>query len=148
MGIRRRGRESAFQFLFQLGFSPITDISELESRLGWFTGSFDVNRESTEFMTWLARGVITHLDQIDALIEEAAINWRIDRMNRVDRAILRLAVFEFLKEAQTPGRVIINEAIELAKLFSCQESSRFINGVLDNICHRIRPEEMTMGATA
>jgi N utilization substance protein B len=70
---------------------------------------------------------------IDPMIAEAAQNWRLERMNVLDRLILRLAVYEFLHEPETPAKVIINEALELARTFSADDSVRFINGVLDAI---------------
>jgi N utilization substance protein B len=70
---------------------------------------------------------------LDPLIAQAADNWRIERMNVLDRLILRLAVYEFLYERGTPAKVIINEALELARTFSTDDSVRFINGVLDAV---------------
>ena len=74
-----------------------------------------------------------HVAELDPLIVDAADNWRIERMNVLDRLILRLAVYEFLHEPETPGKVIINEALELARSFSADDSVRFINGILDAI---------------
>ena len=85
------------------------------------------------FATRLADGVADGIAQLDPVISEAAEHWRIERMNVMDRLILRLAVFEFQQEPETPGKVIINEALELARTFSGDESVRFINGVLDAI---------------
>ena len=85
------------------------------------------------FATSLATGTAEHIAEIDPLIVDAAEHWRIERMNVLDRLILRLAVYEFLHEAETPGKVIINEALELARSFSADDSVRFINGILDAI---------------
>ena len=89
--------------------------------------------ELRAFATTLADGVTTGIDEIDPIIVEAAEHWRLERMNVMDRLILRLAVYEFLRQPETPGRVVINEALELARTFSTDDSVRFINGILDAI---------------
>lgn len=86
-----------------------------------------------EFARRLAAGTVEHVEQIDELIRRHAEHWRMDRMATVDRNLLRLAVQEFLYEKETPKTVVINEAIEIARRFSAQESPQFINGVLDSI---------------
>src|SRR5258707_9668131 len=86
-----------------------------------------------EFSDQLALGAISHLDEIDALIKKRAENWRISRMAVVDRNILRLAIYEFLYETETPKTVVINEALEIARRFSTFEATQFINGILDAI---------------
>jgi N utilization substance protein B len=85
------------------------------------------------FATTLATGVAATVVDIDPMITEAAQNWRLERMNVLDRLILRLAIYEFLHEPETPAKVIINEALELARTFSADDSVRFINGVLDAV---------------
>jgi len=81
----------------------------------------------------LARGTTIHLEEIDTLIVAQADNWRLERMSPVDRNILRLAVYEFLYQADVPKLVVIDEAIELAKYFGSENSSSFVNGVLDGM---------------
>jgi N utilization substance protein B len=88
------------------------------------------------FAQKLAAGVVDTVGNVDPVIAESAEHWRIERMNVMDRLILRLAVYEFLHEPDTPGRVIINEALELARTFSNDDSVRFINGILDAIRRR------------
>src|SRR6185503_19932332 len=88
------------------------------------------------FATSLASGVVDGVAAIDPLIAEAAEHWRLERMNVLDRLILRLAVYEFLHERETPARVVINEALELARTFSNDDSVRFVNGILDAIRRR------------
>ena len=85
------------------------------------------------FAAELAVGVAGSVDELDTILAAAAENWRVERMPTVDRIILRLAVYEFLHELTTPARVIINEALELARTFSTDEAVRFINGMLDGI---------------
>ena len=90
---------------------------------------------------WIDRvvgGVMADLDSLDARINAASKNWAVDRMARVDLAILRLAVWELLNEKETPGPVVISEAIELANCYSGESSGRFINGILGTI---LREEE-------
>ena len=85
------------------------------------------------FATSLATGVAAHFEQLDPLIVEAAEHWRIERMNVMDRLIPAAGVYEFLHEPDTPAIVVINEALELGRTFSADESVRFINGILDAI---------------
>lgn len=92
------------------------------------------------FAASLARGVVGDVGNIDPIIAEAAEHWRLERMNVLDRLILRLAVYEFLHEPGTPGRVVINEALELARTFSNDDAVRFINGILDAIRRRLERE--------
>jgi N utilization substance protein B len=86
-----------------------------------------------EFAEHLVRGVTSHLVAIDGAIQKASRNWRLERMARVDRNLLRLAVFELRHDEGVPARVVINEAIELAKRFGTAESPAFVNGLLDKI---------------
>jgi len=92
-----------------------------------------LTEELRAFATSLATGTAEHVAEIDPMIADAAENWRVERMNVLDRLILRLAVYEFLHEPETPGKVVINEALELARSFSADDSVRFINGILDAI---------------
>jgi N utilization substance protein B len=92
------------------------------------------------FAQKLAAGVVDTVANVDPVIAESAEHWRIERMNVVDRLILRLAVYEFLHQPDTPARVIINEALELARTFSNDDSVRFINGILDAIRRRFERE--------
>jgi N utilization substance protein B len=85
------------------------------------------------FARQLVSGTVAHVEQIDELIRRHAEHWRLDRMAIVDRNILRVSVEEFLFDKETPKTVVINEAIEIARRFSAQESPQFINGILDSI---------------
>ena len=96
----------------------------------------------------LALGAISHLDEIDKLIKERAENWRISRMAVVDRNILRLAVYEFLYEPDTPKTVAINEALEIARRFSTFEATQFINGILDAIKRDLETNQSASTATS
>ena len=129
MGIRRKARECALQILFQSEYSP-PEINEVLSSY-WSTNQNPP--KIRDYAGLLVRGVYARKEEIDAMIAQSAHNWRIDRMTKVDRNILRMAVYEFLSEEGIPKRAVINEALEIAKKFSTEESAQFINGVLDGI---------------
>jgi N utilization substance protein B len=138
---RHRGREAAVQMLYQweVGRASIPEVMETY----WLhepAPERPVSDEHRSFATELVNGVVTTVADIDPVISEAAEHWRIERMNVLDRLILRLAVYEFLHQPETPGRVIINEALELARTFSTDDSVRFINGILDAIRRRLDRE--------
>jgi transcription antitermination protein NusB len=130
---RHRAREAAVQMLYQW---EVGRESMLEVGQTFWTGpaaSEPFGDELRAFATTLATGVAETVAEIDPMITEAAENWRIERMNVLDRLILRLAIYEFLHEPETPAKVIINEALELARTFSADDSVRFINGILDAV---------------
>ena len=119
-------------------------LSMFEVRQTFWTQTADalqpVSDDLRAFATDLADGVASRVDELDPIISAAAEHWRLERMNVMDRLILRLAVYEFLHEPGTPGKVIINEALELARRFSGDESVRFINGILDAIRRKLERE--------
>jgi len=131
---RRRSREAAVQMLYQweVGREPMTEVARLFWTHGPAAGE-SVPQELQAFANSLAAGVAASVADIDPMIAEATQHWRIERMNVVDRLILRLAIYEFLHEPETPSKVVINEALELARTFSTDESVRFINGILDAV---------------
>ena len=91
-----------------------------------------------EFANPLVRGALGRRDEIDVLLTRHTQNWRIERMTVIDRLVLRLGVYEMLAEAETPSKVIINEAIELARAYSGEEAVGFVNGVLDAVRKELR----------
>jgi N utilization substance protein B len=131
MGARRKARICALQMLFQFDISR-PRVDELV-RTYWGELASEIVGDVRQFSTDLALGTIQHVDEIDALIVRRAENWRISRMAVVDRNILRLAIYEFLYEPDTPKTVAINEALEIARRFSTFEATQFINGILDAI---------------
>lgn len=136
MGTRRRARECALQLLYMWEFHRGLDHVGREAF--WL----DRGQEEAgirEFATVLVDGVVAQIERVDELIRGASLNWRIDRMATVDRNILRLATFEMLEVAETPLKVILNEAIELSKRYGSEDSSAFVNGVLDKIGSSLRP---------
>jgi N utilization substance protein B len=132
MGARRKARELALQMLYQhdlSGNAPDTILSTFED--------LQKSKPNTrEFATKIFKGTVDHLPKIDEMIVQQAENWRIERMAVVDRNIIRMSIYEFLHEHDTPKLVIIDEAIEIAKKFGTQKSSQFINGILDGILKR------------
>jgi transcription antitermination protein NusB len=87
----------------------------------------------TQFAAELVRGVLANQEKLDAIIAEASENWKLAQMARVDRIILRIAVYELTVDRQVPTKAAINESIELAKTFSGDEAGRFVNGVLGRV---------------
>ena len=132
MGARRKARELALQMLYQHDLSGNT----ADAVIGTFEDLQKSKANTREFATRIFRGTLDHLAQIDEMIVAQADNWRLERMAVVDRNIIRMSVYEFLHESDTPKLVIIDEAIEIAKKFGTQKSSQFINGILDGILKR------------
>lgn len=131
---RHRAREAALQILYQWEVGKL-DLADVLASF-WVEGppeAVALSEELRAFAATLARGAVAHVQELDPVIAEAAQHWRIERMNVLDRLILRLAVFEFLYQPETPAKVVINEALELARTFSGDESVRFINGILDGV---------------
>jgi transcription antitermination protein NusB len=133
---RTKARERAVQALYQIDVAA-TDLDEALSR---FWKSFEpVEREVMDLAEALVRGVAQHRREIDEAIERVSTHWRLDRMARVDRNILRLAVHELVHRPKVPVKVVINEAIELGKKYGSESSGAFINGVLDRIAASLPP---------
>jgi N utilization substance protein B len=130
MGARRSGREAALQMLFQLEASGVS--SELAVDLFWRTNE-EADPEGRPYADAILRGVSENLEVIDKRVTAASQNWRLERMSRVDRNLLRLGTWELMFSPDVPRAVILDEAIELAKSFGTDESSGFVNGVLDRI---------------
>lgn len=128
-GSRRKGREAALQVLYQIDLSGEAPDQAVAFYFDYLTDS----GEAREFATQLVQGSCEHRDAIDAKIREVSRHWRLERMARVDRNILRLATYELLYLPDVPRRVTLNEAVELAKRFGDEDSPAFVNGVLDRI---------------
>lgn len=129
MGSRRKAREAAVKMLYQIDLSG----EEVERAIEVYGQYLGESEDSDEFALMLVRGCAAAREQIDSMIREVSRHWRIERMARVDRNILRLAVFELLHVPEVPRKVTLNEAVELAKRFGDENSPAFINGVLDRI---------------
>ncbi len=154
MGSRREARERAVQFLFQHDLNPADDLDAALERF-WDAqraAALDDNRpgprpgEDTPlppptaeeaavrlFADTLIRGTLEHRDEIDRHLQQHAKNWSLHRMATVDRNILRLAAYEILYRHDIPPAVSINEAVDIAKKYSTEDSGRFVNGILDSL---------------
>ena len=139
-GGRRRAREAALQMLYQ---SEVGRASADEA-ISTYWPAHDADEELTgalrEFANTLVRGTLDRMKEIDAILAAHTQNWRIERMAVIDRLVLRLAIYELLADPDTPSRVVINEALELARAYSGEEAVRFVNGVLDAARKELRPE--------
>lgn len=138
MGKRRRAREIAIQVLFHLEFNPEQDP---EMGFDLVCRNFRFPESMMPFSKMLVMGVCKAKGILDPLIAKASRNWRVERMNRVDRAILRLATYEMLFMDDIPPKVSIDEAVELGKRYGGEDSPGFLNGVLDNIYNTLPWEE-------
>lgn len=143
MGSRRNGREMALQTLYGIEFGrrawedavgdmhdravePDSDDEDLKMMVRG-------DAEAREFAEGIVSGVMEHLEAIDTLLEEHSTNWKVVRMARIDRNLLRLATYELRYRSDIPSRVTINEAVEIAKQYGERDSGSFINGILDKI---------------
>ena len=127
-GPRHEARERALALLYEAqlkGAEPSEVLDALRAR-------------PDPFAAELVRGVAAHQNVIDRLVGEAAVSWELERMPVVDRTILRLATYELLEEPAVPVAVVIDEAVELAKTYSTEDSGRFVNGVLSHIARQVR----------
>ena len=128
MSLRHKSREFALQMLFQWDMSP-QELAKLEAKFWRAAKAADSTRA---FANQLFEGTAKEVAALDELIIKHAENWRFERLAAIDRAVLRLAIYE-LRVADAPYRVVLNEAVELAKKYSSEESGAFVNGILDAI---------------
>ena len=128
-GSRRQARERALSLLYEAESKEQTPASILAG----------LPVAPAEFATELVAGVGAHVDEIDTWITGYARDWTIDRMPALDRALLRIGIFELLHRPDVPTGAVISEAVELAQRFSTDESSRFVNGMLARIAESARP---------
>jgi transcription antitermination protein NusB len=135
MGKRRRAREAALSLLYQLEFRPGKMPDVFRDYWVEHPGPSEVQTFAEELVT----GTLAHREAIDALITRHTDHWHFTRIALVDRNILRIATYELLFRKEIPERVILNEAIEIAKEYGSADSSRFVNGILDQIRVVTRP---------
>lgn len=167
MGKRREARERAVQFLFQHDLNPPEDLEAALEQF-WDSQRGVAIAEDKATATWgqpvelppptteeaavrlfadpLIRGTLEHRNQMDDVIKKHALNWDLRRIAAVDRNILRLAIYEMLHRDDIPPVVSINEAVDIAKKFSTQDSGKFVNGILDKVKGELmRPARGTKG---
>jgi N utilization substance protein B len=142
MGIRRQAREIAVQALYMLEFhDSISKHEKLDStKLIYIFDYFESPSACQPFAEILIKGVCSNQESIDKIISTSSQNWSLVRMARVDRALLRVATFELQYLNEIPRSVTINEAIEISKRYSSDDSPMFINGILDRIASSLTPE--------
>lgn len=128
MSLRTKAREFAMQMLFQWDMSQ-QDPAKLEAKFWKSAKAADSTRA---FANQLFEGAAKEVSALDEIIVKHCENWRFERLSAIDRAILRLAIHE-MSSSGTPPKVVLNEAVELAKKFSSEESGAFVNGVLDSV---------------
>jgi N utilization substance protein B len=131
---RRKAREIALQVLYQI------DVLNIDAgkAVDLFWSNFSAPEEARKYSTELIEGTCSHRQEIDRLISSCSENWSLERMARVDRNILRLAVYELLYCRNVPPKVTLNEAIDLGKDYGSENSGSFINGILDALYTKIR----------
>ena len=126
MGDRRKARETALQILFQEDFNrepkPFSSLKEVE-----------IKEDDSGLTRQIVEGVFSHHAEIDKMICQNTEHWSPDRIAAVDMSVLRMAVFEILFLKETPVKVVINEAIEIAKKYGSEDSGAFVNGILDAV---------------
>ncbi|WP_404329224.1 transcription antitermination factor NusB [Mesobacillus maritimus] len=123
---RRTAREKALQALFQIDISKVESNEAIQHVLE--------DQPNDTYLTRLVEGVIQHQEEIDTIIKEYLEKWTIERLAHVDRSLLRLAVYELMYcKEEVPANVVLDEAIEIAKIYGDDQSSRFINGVLSKV---------------
>lgn len=125
---RREAREKAVQILFQFNFDKELTV-ELAIN--------NVTSEPDEYLVSLVKGTLAKEAELDEIIKAHLVKWRIERINKVDLAILRIATYELLFDKETPTSVVINEAIDLSRLFGDDQSRKFVNGMMSNIAAAI-----------
>ena len=136
---RTRARAVAMQALYELDATAHTLPAVIQRRLE----ADQTPEASAEYASFLIQGVMAERTGIDALLQEAAPAWPLDQMSRVDKSILRLAIFEMLREKDLSPKIVINEAVELAKRFGHDSSPKFVNGVLGTIERNQREQKQT-----
>ena len=129
---RSRAREVVLQVLYQDDLNPDTAPDAAQQ---FVVSRLHGDPELVEFAQSLLSGVRRNRDELDQMLSDAAVNWTVKRMAATDRNVLRLGAYEILY-ADTPERVAINEALELAKRFGTEQSAQFVNGILDRFLHR------------
>ena len=135
MGKRHQARELALKVLFQLESSS----DDPEEVLQYHAAEGAATSDVANFAGQLVRGVIDNRDKLDAVLSETSEHWKLEQMAKVDRIVLRIAVYEITIDRHVPTKAAINESIELAKTFSGEEAGRFVNGILGRVAASVTP---------
>jgi N utilization substance protein B len=130
MGIRREGRQLALKYIYQIDLGVNFEekaLAQLEQEKS--------SRKVKTFAKERLLGLYNNRDEIDTILRRHLKNWSLERLNQTDKSILRLAIFEMIFDPTVPEKVALNEAIDLAKMYGSDDSSKFLNGVLDAVMH-------------
>ena len=139
---RRNARKLAFYLLYQYDFAEDA-VGEIESRYDEIRDTFfeenaeEMNDDDRKYVLETTNGVLEHMAEIDSMLDSYAKGWTVERMSKVDKAILRLAAYEIKYSADVPDGVAVNEAVELAKTYSADEAPAFINGILGKVVESV-----------
>lgn len=126
---RKTARESVMKGIFEMSINK----NSMEETYDNLVEEIDIDKDQEIYVKELLNGITTKAEELDLIIEKYLINWKIQRLSKIDLAILRLCTYEILYRDDIPNRVTINEGIELAKKYSDEKSASFINGILDKI---------------
>lgn len=138
MGIRRQARECALQIVFQLDGVPAPTATDIGDAIDQFFENFDAPDEKARAMAEsIARGVSEQRAELDEVVQRHSPRWKVPRMAMVDRNILRVGAWELKNDTETPARVVIDEAVEIAKRYGAEQSGAFVNGVLDGVAREL-----------
>jgi N utilization substance protein B len=141
VGARTTAREAALQMLFAIDATG----NDVDQAISDFWRELPGDAEGREYADQLVRGVREGSEKLDERIRAASQNWRLERMARIDRNALRLGTYELLTRTDVPRAVVLDEAVELAKRFGGEESSKFVNGVLDRIADDLGRQDTDKG---
>ncbi len=130
---RRIARQTALQTLFQLDIAEVKAQPDIDSVLEDRLSQVSLETQDSEYVALVVRGVMQHMQELDRWINSCSLDWKVQRLARVDRNILRLAIFEIRFLEDVPMKVSVNEAVDLAKRFSDAQSPKFVNGILGSV---------------
>ncbi len=141
MSTKREAREFCLQFLYHFQLPVFQeqkknfDSTEIFQRVLEFkqTLNLELDTESQAFVATLVKGILKHHEDLEEILVKYLKNWKLSRISKIEHTILILAIYELKFHPEVPGKVVINEAIELGKKYSTKESAGFINGILDNV---------------
>lgn len=138
MGVRRQARECALQIVFQLDGKKAVTAADVDEAVSQFFENFDTPDDKAKGLAEnVARSVGADRDAIDTLVQRHSPRWKMHRMAMVDRNILRVATWELQHDEETSARIIIDEAVEIAKRYGAEQSGAFVNGVLDGVAREL-----------
>lgn len=129
---RKEARDGAFKMLFQLDMNS----NETEQALQDYFAEYNYTKSDKEYITDVVKGVLAHCEEIDAILSQAVKSWTLNRISKVDKAVLRLAVYEIYYREDIPESISIFEAVELAKIYDSPKAGGFVNGLLRGVLRK------------